>query len=128
MATAKKNTVTIAKAGDPNSYFDVVTSKGRKMACRDLGIMEEFRLNSILGASDSTNPTTSIHAQSACVVRQIDAVPYLFPENRLQLEAAIERLGRDGLSAVAPELISRQDIPDVDADLTEAGNDHATQD
>jgi hypothetical protein len=99
----------------------------RKFLVDELSPIEDFRLNSLLGAKDSANPATYLHAMFAVIVREIDGFPYPFPTTYKQLENAIERLGRDGLATLTKYFQDKAET-DADENLTRAGELPGTPD
>jgi len=127
MAPRAISAPTISK-GDPSLDFTVTTRKKRVLKCRHLGFVEEYAINSLIGREDSINPTTSLQAQSAAVVREIDGIPWPFPTSKQELMNAMERLERDGFAAVCPVVLEWSNSSGLsEEDFEEANLSDATQ-
>lgn len=89
--------------------FTVTDKNGRKITIRELDLLEQTDLSSVVGADDAQNLGVLINASTAASVREIDGYEFAFPANRLQLRAAIKRLGNWGMVAVMEELKKRRE-------------------
>jgi hypothetical protein len=92
--------------------------RGRQIALRKLGVVEQLRLFKCLGADLAENKAYFGLARLAAMVSAIDDVPVPFPANEQGLEAILDRLDEDGVEAVglaAAEMV-RTDV------LADAGN------
>lgn len=107
---------------DPNTQFTITTDKGRVIEYRELDAVEEFRMNSLLGASRALNPTTANHAMLAIGARKIDGTRWDIPINEEQLIAALRRLGKDGYNTLYAEIQKRESEIDSAKVLEDAGN------
>lgn len=76
-------------------------AKGRKLMLRPLNVMAQVRLLRAIGPEQSQNAPYVNIVQAAAGVSEIDGVPMPFPTNERMIDAAIERIGDDGLMAVA---------------------------
>ncbi len=114
MKTTVKNSGRVAKAEDTPSDIIVkaasasgqkVDKRGRLIAVRKLGPLQKLRLHEMVGANASGIDAYMQAAILAASVIKIgdDAVP--FPSSKMQLEALVERLDEDGLSAVQDALV-----------------------
>jgi len=79
----------------------LVDAKGRKLTLRPLNVMAQVRILRAIGPEQSQNAPYVNIVQAAAGVSEIDGVPMPFPSNERMIDAAIERLGDDGLMAVA---------------------------
>jgi hypothetical protein len=91
---------------------------GRVIELRRMGVVEQLRLFKILGPELSENRAYYGLAKMAAAVRLIDGVPMPFPGSEAGVEAALERLGDDGVEVVA-EALSGNTVEEIAA---EAGN------
>ncbi|WP_297490629.1 hypothetical protein [Acidocella sp.] len=91
---------------------------GRVIELRRLGVVEQLRLFKVLGPELSENRAYVGLARMAAAVAMVDGVPVPFPVNEVGIEAALERLGDDGVEAVGGALAG----PAVELVLAEAGN------
>lgn len=96
----------------------VQDKSGREIELRRLGVVEQLRLFKVLGPELSENRAYVGLARVAAAVAAVDGVPVPFPGNEAGVEAALERLGDDGVEVVAAVLVG----PAVEQVLTEAGN------
>lgn len=76
-------------------------SRGRKLAIRALTMRDRLRLFKALGPELSLNEPYLGLAALAASVTAVDGVPLPFPGNEAAVENAVERLGEEGLDAVA---------------------------
>ncbi|GBQ08800.1 hypothetical protein [Acidiphilium acidophilum] len=84
-------------------------ARGRQLTLRDLTMLDRLRLYKALGAELAMNEVYLGVASLAAAVTAIDGVPLLFPASEAAVENAVERLGEDGIEAVA--LASAPDDP-----------------
>lgn len=84
-----------------NAVSDIRTGEGRSVKVRKLGALDRARLFKAIGAANATNAPYFGYAILAASVTEVDGVPMPFPTKDAQIEAAIDRLGDDGLDAVA---------------------------
>ncbi|MBU6448046.1 MAG: hypothetical protein KGQ26_00320 [Rhodospirillales bacterium] len=96
-----------------------VTDKaGRALELRHVGVLEQLRLFKALGPELSENRAYMGLARVAAAVAMVDGVPLPFPAHEKAIEAALERLGEDGVDAVGQALLAHEE-----RDLAaEAGN------
>ena len=96
-----------------------VTDKaGRVLELRRVGVLEQLRLFKALGPELSENRAYMGLARVAAAVAMVDGVPLPFPAQEKAIEAALERLGEDGVDAVGQALLAHEE-----RDLAaEAGN------
>lgn len=82
--------------------MDSVTDKtGRLIELRRLGVVEQLRLFKILGPELSENRAYVGLARVAAAVAAVDGVPVPFPAGETGVESILERLGEDGVTAIA---------------------------
>ncbi|GAN79774.1 hypothetical protein [Acidocella aminolytica] len=83
----------------------VTDAKGRKIAFRPLGILDQARIYKAVGADNSENGPYVRLATMAASVTSIDGVPTpASPTNDREVEAAIARLGDEGFLALSLDL------------------------
>lgn len=91
---------------------------GRVLELRRVGVLEQLRLFKALGPELSENRAYVGLARVAAAVAMVDGVPLPFPAHEAGIEAALERLGEDGVEAVGQALLAHEER-DLAAD---AGN------
>lgn len=85
----------------PTDGVEIVDSLGRKLKIKDPAILQESRLVRALGGDASMNSGYMMgYVMPAAMVVEIDGIPVNFPVTEAQLEASIQRIGREGLAAV----------------------------
>ena len=101
--------VTIHKAGETPSEKiikaatdrTVVTDeRGRTIEVRKMTPLDRMRMSRAAGPENATNQPYMIYALVACSTASIDGDEMVTPQNQVQLEAAISRLGEEGYEAV----------------------------
>jgi hypothetical protein len=89
-------------AADP--VLSATDAQGRVLTLRRLGALDKLRLFETAGADLSRNDRWLGMAVLACSITAMDAVPYPVPSSKAAIEAMIQRLGDDGIAAVAAAL------------------------
>lgn len=79
-------------------------ARGRRLALRPLSMLDRLRLFKALGSELSMNEAYLGVASLAASVGAIDDVPLPFPASEAAVENAVERLGEEGIEAVATAL------------------------
>lgn len=79
----------------------VTDAAGRKLGLRRLSALDKLRLLKAAGPGLAQNEPWLGMAMLAASVAEIDGVPVPLPGNEAQIEAAVGRLGDDGIAAVA---------------------------
>jgi|GEM_PF-2329298 hypothetical protein len=80
---------------------EIVTDKaGRKLQLRRIGVVQQLRLFKALGPELSLNDPYMDLAIIAASVTMIDDIPVPFPISEASLEALLEKLGTDGVTAI----------------------------
>ena len=82
----------------------VSDAAGRVLTVRRTNTLDRLRLFKALGPALAENERYLGLACLAFAVTAIDGVPMPQPTNEAQLEAAIERIGDDGIAAIAATL------------------------
>ena len=101
---------------DALAVRQVTDAKGRRITFRDLTVLDQMRVLAVIGADRAKIDEYKFYARAAYAVTEIDGIPIPAPTTLLTLEAAVSRLGDDGLIAVIKEW-TRQ------ADDAQAGGD-----
>jgi hypothetical protein len=93
----------------PQASSDVVVrdSLGRDLTLREPGILDESRLARLMGDSSTNMGYMLGYVTPAAMVVAIDGVEMPFPRSEPQVDAAIQRLGREGLAAVMGHLTAQ---------------------
>lgn len=78
--------------------------QGRKLSLRRLDALDKLRLFKAVGSTLAQNEPYLGMALLACSVTAIDDVPCPMPVNEVQIEHLVQRLGEQGLAAVAQAL------------------------
>ena len=94
---------------DPPELPDdvVVDARGRKLKLSEPDVLQESRLVKAMGDAAMNAAYMATYVMSAAMVVEIDGEKLPFPMNQLQVDAAITRMGRDGLSAVMTHLTKK---------------------
>jgi hypothetical protein len=79
----------------------ITDAKGRKLVLRPLRVLDQVRLLRAMGPEQSGNAPYVNIVQAAAGVSEVDGVPLPFPRDERMIDAAIDRLGDDGMMAVA---------------------------
>ena len=90
---------------------EAVDRQGRRLALRRLTALDKLRLFKAAGPVLAQNQPWLGMAVLACSVCAIDDVPVPAPGSEGQIEALVQRLGDDGIAAVAAAL---SEAPRVD--------------
>ncbi|HQT63912.1 MAG: hypothetical protein B7Z75_03980 [Acidocella sp. 20-57-95] len=96
----------------------IVDKAGRRIALRRIGVLETLRLYKAVGPELSINSAYMSAASIASAAAMIDDVPLPFPVNEAGVELLIERLGDDGITAIADAMTA----PAHGMVIAEAGN------
>jgi hypothetical protein len=103
--------------------LSAVDKQGRKLLLRRLTALDTLRLFKAAGPVLAQNGPWLSMAGLAFSVLEIDGVPVPPPATEAQIESLIDRLGDDGLAAIA--LLLNEDKSDPDA-TERVGNSHGT--
>lgn len=87
--------------GEANNEAVVTDARARKLRLRRPGPLMRTRLFKLMGPDNSRNIPLFGHYQMVISVVAIDDEPIPFPTKESFLEATLDRLGDDGLEAVA---------------------------
>jgi hypothetical protein len=105
--------------GAANAELTARAADGRVLTLRRLGALDRLRLFKAVGAVLAENPPYLGMVMLAASVTAIDAIPVPPPVTEAQLEALVQRLGDDGMLAVADALDGAEH---EQVELTTAGN------
>lgn len=100
----------------------ITDAQGRALSLRRLTVLDRLRLFKAAGPVLAENAPWFGMAVLAASVEAIDGVPVPLPSSEAQIEAAVVRLGEEGLSAVA-EALERDEVSKVEQ---LAGNSRGT--
>ena len=103
----------------------VVDELGRTITVRQLTALDTLRLFKVAGPELARNQPWLSLATLAFSVVEIDSVPVPAPATEAQVERLVERLGDEGLNAIADDIESELALSDH-TDMTTAGNSHGT--
>lgn len=101
-----------------NQERETTDSLGRKIMYRRLGALDKARLFKAVGPAQSQNGPYVGMAMLAASVTYVDGVPMPFPSTDSVIEAAISRLGDEGIEAVATALVVDQVVKVIEDDGT----------
>ena len=90
----------------------VVDSKERRLTLRPLTALDTLRLFKAAGPVLAQNEPWLSMAGLAFSILEIDGVPVPAPATEQQIESLIDRLGDEGLAAIAEALRFEQDTSD----------------
>jgi hypothetical protein len=90
---------------------------GREITVRLLTALDRLRLFKAIGATLAENPPYLGMAILAFSVAEIDGVPVPSPATESQLEALVQRLGDEGVDAIAEavDMIAAPSLTEADA-------------
>lgn len=78
----------------------VIDAKGRRLRIKEPDILQESRMVKAMGDAAANFAYMTSYVHTAAMVVEIDGEPMPFPMSERQVDAAIVRLGREGLMAV----------------------------
>ena len=94
-----------------------VDSKGRRLTLRQLTALDTLRLFKAAGPVLAQNEPWLSMAGMAFAVLEIDGIPVPTPATEGQIEALIDRLGDEGLAAIADVMKAYYSAPGTQADV-----------
>ena len=97
--------------------FTTVDKKGRRLLLRRLTALDTLRLFKAAGPVLSQNEPWLSMAGLIFSVMEIDGVPVPAPATEPQIESLVERLGDEGLAAIADSTKNEQDPHGSESDL-----------
>lgn len=90
-----------------NSITTLTDSRGRQIGIKKMGPLDRLRLFEVIGAENSKNEQYAGYAALAFLVTSLDGEPVPRPENKIRLEALVQRLDDEGMDAIAMHLQSQ---------------------
>jgi hypothetical protein len=87
----------------------VTDSKGRKLTLRKLPFLEEFRILEAVGPELSGNTVYMNMLNFLLLVGEIDGVTVEIPRSKREVEALIQRAGREAFQAITDALTDEKD-------------------
>jgi hypothetical protein len=103
--------------GEANRATTTVDSKGRRLTLRHLTALDTLRLFKAAGPILALNEPWLSMAGLAFAVLEIDGVPVPTPATEGQIEGLIDRLGDEGLAAIADVMKDAYSAFDTQADV-----------
>ncbi len=101
--------------------LDVRDGRGRNLRIRRLTALDTLRLLKAAGPILAQNQPWLSMAMLAVSVTEIDHIPVPTPTSEAQIESLVEKLGEDGMEAIA-DAVDQEPATTVDATVTSAGN------
>ncbi len=95
----------------------VVDSKGRRLTVRRLTALDTLRLFKAAGPVLAQNEPWLSMAGVAFSALEIDGIPVPAPTTESQIESLIDRLGDEGLAAIADTIKDEQEMLDRKPDV-----------
>lgn len=92
----------------------VTDRRGRRLTVRPLTALDTLRLLKAAGPSLAQNEAWLAMAGLVFCISDIDGVPVPAPTTESQIEALVDRLGEDGLAAIAQALETAEAAPTPD--------------
>ena len=100
-----------------------VDTRGRRLTLRRLTALDTLRLFKAAGPVLAQNEPWLSMAGMAFAISEIDGIPVPAPTSETQIEALIDRLGDDGLAAIANSMQTEFSASATPADV---GNSQGT--
>ena len=88
----------------------VISADGLTLVVRRLGPLQRMKLADVVGPMSAQNPAYIGTAAIAASIVSIDGEPIPFPANKRELEAIVQRLDDDGISAAGDALAELNNI------------------
>ena len=102
---------------EAHKTFTATDTKGRRLTLRRLTALDTLRLFKAAGPVLAQNEPWLSMAGLALSVLEIDSVPVPSPATESQIENLIDRLGDEGLAAIADAIEVKHDAPDTELHL-----------
>lgn len=83
-----------------NQLVYVTDARGRKLGLRQIPFLEEFRVLEAIGPERAANTTYLRAVNFLLYLAEIDGEPIEIPRSHIQIEALIQRAGREGYAAI----------------------------
>jgi hypothetical protein len=100
-----------------NRTFTTVDTRGRRLTFRRLTALDTLRLFKAAGPVLSQNEAWLAMSGLAFSILEIDGVPVPAPSTEVQIEGLIDRLGDEGLAAVATKIRDDEPTFETQADV-----------
>jgi hypothetical protein len=97
---------------DADTTFIAIDGRGRRITLRRLTALDTLRLFKAAGPVLAQNEPWLSMAGLAFSVVELDGVPVPSPSTEAQIEGLIDRLGDEGLAAVADTVKGQQEASD----------------
>ena len=104
-----------------SSAMDVRDRRGRAIKVRHLTALDTLRLLKAAGPILAQNQSWLSMAMLAMSVTEIDHIPVPFPTSEAQIESMVEKLGEDGIEAIA-DAVDRTMTTESNNTVITAGN------
>lgn len=106
--TLELNSATVEQPATPVDNL-VTDSKGRVLKVVEPDVLAESRLMRMVGAEAALNPAyMRLYVIPAVSVVEIDAEEMPFPMTQREVDAAISRLGHEGIDAVVAHIAKKR--------------------
>lgn len=102
---------------EASKLFTAFDSRGRRLTLRRLTALDTLRLFKAAGPLLAQNEPWLSMAGLAFSVVELDAVPVPSPTTEAQIEGLIDRLGEEGLAAIAETLKEEPQTLDQKSDV-----------
>jgi hypothetical protein len=97
--------------------FSIVDTKGRRLSVRRLTALDTLRLFKAAGPILAQNESWLAMAGLAFAIMEIDGVPVPTPATEAQIEGLIDRLGDEGLAAIASTIEDESPVSETQANV-----------
>lgn len=108
---------------DSFKVISTVDSRGRKIVLRKPSILAQYRLVDLVGGDTAKNEVYMGMILPIIWVAQIEGDSITLPRTRLELDALIERIDEDGLTAIARRLTEMAESVGETADTAALKNE-----
>lgn len=86
---------------DAKKVLEATDSLGRRIVVQRPNALTSYRIMKMLGGENARNEVVIGYAMLACSVVSINGEPIMMPNSERQIEAMIDRLGDEGMAAIA---------------------------
>ena len=90
---------------------EITTATGRKISIRKPGMLSQFRLIEMVGGDTAQNQVYMAMALPLFWVTELDGEQVLPPKTKRELEALIQRVEEDGISAIVDGISEHFEAP-----------------
>jgi len=102
---------------EASKTLTAIDGRGRRLLLRRLTALDTLRLFKAAGPVLAQNEPWLSMAGLAFSIIDIDGVPVPAPTTEPQIESLIERLGEEGLSAIADVIKDEPELPDLKSNV-----------